>query len=480
MVIFDIIIHLGGSSKGFSASAFESFFRVARLASDMKKIAIIGSGIAGLACAYALRDKAQLTVFEADGRLGGHANTVDVMLDGKTYGVDTGFLVYNERTYPLLIKLFDELRVEVALSDMSFSLSRRDVDREWCGSSLASLFAQPSNLLSPRFWSMLHGIQRFNNEATQLAQRQTSHGALKGGASVLDEPLAHYLKRKNYGQAFSEDYLLPMAAAIWSCPISSMENFPVGSFVRFFHNHGLLQITNRPQWFTCTGGSRNYVQAIAMALTQAQHHVLINTPVLHVKRNTGKVNISTNQGTEDFDGVVFACHSDQALKLLASPSKNESAILSAINYQENLAYLHTDQSLMPKRRKAWAAWNYLSEQNTKGGNAARVSLTYWLNRLQPLPFETNLFVTLNPITTPHRESVLAKIAYAHPVFDARACRAQLDIPALQGLQRTWYAGAWCGYGFHEDGLKSGFDAATSIQRQLKLSSETLVPQVLAA
>ena len=432
----------------------------------MKKIAIIGSGISGLGCAYALKERCQLTIFESSQTLGGHANTVDVRVEGQSYGVDTGFLVYNERTYPGLIQLFEELKVKVAPSEMSFSVSRRDVDREWCGSSLASLFAQPSNALSPRFWSMLKDIFRFNKAATRLALSEQAGASHSGIGAPMSEPVGAYLARHGYGTAFSEDYLLPMAAAIWSCPIATMAAFPIGSFVRFFHNHGLLQVSNRPQWFTCEGGSKNYVQALSEVLTRGGHDVRVKTPILQVSRASGQVELRTQSGSECFDGVVMACHSDQSLKLLKEPSILEKQLLSAIAYQENTAYLHSDRTLMPKRRKAWAAWNYLCDQSPGKSAEAQVSVTYWLNRLQPLPFKTDLFVSLNPITQPQEGSVLQKILYAHPVFDAKASLAQREISKLQGQQNTWYAGAWCGYGFHEDGLQSGLAVASHLQATL--------------
>jgi uncharacterized protein len=446
----------------------------------MKKIAIIGSGISGLGCAYALRDQYQLTLFEAHTQLGGHANTVDVDLDGLCYGVDTGFLVYNERTYPHLIQLFADLKVKVAPSEMSFSLSRRDVDREWCGSSVSSLFAQPSNLLSIRFWSMLKDIFRFNREATRLAKHQAVRHADSSALAELDEPLADYLKRMRYGKAFSEDYLLPMAAAIWSCPTATMGSFPMGSFVRFFHNHGLLQVSNRPQWYTCEGGSRNYVNAMSALLRQTGHTIQLNTPVKRVVRTDKHVEINTGAGLERFDAVVMACHSDEALTLLDAPSALERKVLSSIRYQENTAYLHTDASLMPKRKKAWAAWNYLSDRGATDSAHTQVSVTYWLNRLQPLPFQSQLFVSLNPVKMPEAASVLKKMTYAHPVFDAAANLAQPLVPQLQGQQRTWYAGAWCGYGFHEDGLRSGLTAASLLQASFNHADRPTLVQAMAA
>jgi uncharacterized protein len=446
----------------------------------MKKIAIIGSGVSGLGCAYSLRENYHLTIFESEDRLGGHAQTVDVCVDEKRYGVDTGFLVYNERTYPQLIRLFDELKVKVAPSEMSFSVSRRDVDREWCGSSLSSLFAQPSNLLSPRFWSMVGDILRFNSEATALALQVFDEHDPTTKTKALSEPLGQFLERRGYGSAFREDYLLPMAAAIWSCPISTMASFPLGSFVRFFHNHGLLQITRRPQWFTCEGGSKNYVRALAKVLTEAGHHLRVNSKVLQVSRTAGYVDVLTKLGRERFDGVVMACHSDQALRLLDTPSLQEEKVLRAIEYQENIAYLHTDESLMPRRRRAWAAWNYLCERSPNDSADNLVSVTYWLNRLQPLPFKTNLFVSLNPVALPKEGTVLQKMTYAHPVFDTKANLAQREITSLQGLQKTWYAGAWCGFGFHEDGLKSGIDAAARLHAHIESEVRESRQSALAA
>jgi uncharacterized protein len=450
----------------------------------MKKIAIIGSGIAGLGCAYALRDQFQLTIFESGSKLGGHANTVDVHLDGMQFGVDTGFLVYNEKTYPKLIKLFEELRIKVAASEMSFSVARLDIDREWCGTSLSSLFAQPMNALSPRFWSMIRDILRFNKEATKLAlleARATVNGAaITRSGYGLSEPLGQYLNRNKYGKAFSEDYLLPMAAAIWSCPIATMASFPIGSFVRFFHNHGLLQILNRPQWFTCEGGSRRYVQALVDVLLKHRHQIRLEETVLKLSRSADYVELVTHRGLQRFDGVVLACHSDQALKLLAAPSAQEREVLSAIGYQNNVAYLHCDQALMPKRQKAWAAWNYLSDQSSGSDMHQQVSVTYWLNRLQPLPCKTNLFVSLNPLTSPNQASMIQRIEYAHPILDEKACIAQRSIPSLQGPQNTWYAGAWCGFGFHEDGLKSGLDAAARLVTQMDFSKSNSPAQILAA
>ena len=416
------------------------------------RIAVIGSGISGLSAALRLTPFHSVSLFESQPRLGGHANTVEVSLDGITAPVDTGFLVYNHRTYPHLVRLFEELEVPTAASDMSFSVSVRPQDFEWCGSSLASVFAQPTNALRVDFWRMLRDIGRFNREATRLAAL-----ADRGEQPpALAMPLGDFLERNGYSHAFRDGYLLPMAAAIWSCPMSTMAGFPMGSFARFFHNHGLLQITDRPQWHTVRGGSREYVRRIRERLTD----VRIGEPVTAGRRlgreGSAGVAVSTARGTEPFDQVVLACHSDQAMALLADLHPDEREILGAIPYQPNQAWVHTDLTLMPRRRRAWAAWNYLSDGNTQ---SPQVSVTYWLNRLQPLPYKRPVLLSLNPLTEPAADSVIARIEYEHPIFDQAAVAAQARLPGLQGARSTWFAGAWTGYGFHEDGLRSGLAVA---------------------
>jgi predicted NAD/FAD-binding protein len=420
------------------------------------KIAVIGSGIAGLSAALRLSAAHRVTVFEANRTLGGHTNTVDVTLDGVTHGVDTGFLVFNHKTYPLLVRLFDELGVPTAPSDMSFAVSVGPHRFEWCGSNLASLLAQPSNALSPAFWRMVRDILRFNREATALAMAADAGGA---DGVALDRPLGEFLARRGYSDVFRDRYLLPMAAAIWSCPMGTMLAFPLGSFVRFFHNHGLLQVEDRPQWHTVRGGAREYVRRIRERL----HDVRLATPVLAVSRPApsagGGVRVLTAGGTERFDQVVLACHSDQALRLLADAGREERDILEAVPYQPNEAWLHTDPALMPRRRGAWAAWNYLSNGDA---HEPRVSVTYWLNRLQPLPFSSQVFVSLNPLSRPDPARTIARFDYEHPVFDVGAMAAQARLREVQGLRNTWFAGAWTGYGFHEDGLRSGLAVAEQL------------------
>jgi len=441
------------------------------------KIAVVGSGIAGLSAAWKLSGRHQVVLFEAEERLGGHTNTVDIVLEGRRQAVDTGFLVYNERTYPLLIALFEQLGVPVAPSDMSFSVSRGPHELEWCGSSVASLFAQRSNLLSPRFWGMLRDIVRFNRQASALAEAmlqrdRTGHSGKAAartaeaafGHRTLDTALDVFLRDEGYGEAFASDYLLPMAAAIWSCPMRKMREFPVGTFVRFFHNHGLLQIANRPRWYTVRGGARQYVERMAQQLDD----IRLGTPVVSIEACQDArrpLCLTTRFGEERFDAAVLACHSDQSLRLLRQAYPALREVLQAIRYQENRAWLHTDSALMPRARQAWAAWNYLSNTvrvQDRSDDGLAVSVTYWLNRLQPLQVQTPVFVSLNPLREPSPDTVLQVIDYAHPVFDLQAVEAQRRLQAIQGVDRIWLAGAWTGYGFHEDGLRSGLAVAEAI------------------
>ncbi len=415
------------------------------------KIAVVGAGISGLSCAYRLAQaSADVTLFEAGDYFGGHSNTVDVTVDGQRFGVDTGFLVFNDRTYPNLVKLFDELDVETAPSEMSFSVRLPLAGGralEWAGASLDTVFAQRANLARPRFLRMLADIVRFNREAGALAQ----------AAAVPDTALGDWLAAQGYSEQFRNWYLLPMAACIWSCPSDQMLAFPLSTFVRFCHNHGLLQVSDRPQWRTVKAGSRTYVDKMLAAIPSRR----LGTPVRSVMRGGAgarSVRIETGAGIESFDHVVMACHSDQALALLGDARADERDVLAAIRYQANRAVLHTDASCLPARRKAWSAWNYQS-------NAAAspdVCVHYLLNMLQPLPCETPVIVSLNPIDAPDPARVLAQFDYAHPVFDQAAVAAQARLARFQGAQNTWFAGAWTGYGFHEDGLKSGMAVAASL------------------
>jgi uncharacterized protein len=421
----------------------------------MQRIAVIGSGIAGSAAAWRLTAAAgelRVSLFEAGSHFGGHANTVDLSLDGIEHGVDTGFLVFNRRTYPQLIQLFAELGVASVDSDMSFSVQASGL--EWSGSSLGSVFAQRRNLLRPSFWHLLKEILRFNRLATRLAEADD--------AQALQGSVAEFLDWHGFGTGFREHYLLPMIGCIWSCPTEQMLRFPIATLLRFCHNHGLIQVSDRPQWMTVRGGSRDYVGRIVSRLQDAR----LNSPVLGLQRSGSQVRLLSARGWEAFDAVVLACHSDQALALLGGgASEAERAVLGAIRYQPNLAVLHSDAEVLPQRRAAWAAWNY-ERASDVGTEQAQVCLHYLLNRLQPLPWQRPVIVSLNPARPIRDELVHRRIEYSHPVFDLAALQAQGRIAELQGRQRTWFCGAWCGYGFHEDGLKAGYAAADGVLQAL--------------
>lgn len=423
------------------------------------KIAIVGSGISGLAVAHALQGRAELTLFEAASYFGGHTHTVDVTLPttqgSTTWGVDTGFLVFNERTYPNLIRLFGELGIPTAKTDMSFSVQAGAAGRrlEWNGASLNSVFAQRGNLFNWRFLRMLREVLRFNRLATALAEA--------GADEQLVQPLGIWLDVQGFSAEFRDWYFLPMMACIWSCPTAQMLEFPVATMIRFCHNHGLIQVNGRPQWWTVAGGARSYVEKIVARVPDKR----LNTPVRRIERDALGVTVTTDQGSQRFDQVVLATHSDQALGLLGQPSAEEARVLGAIRYQANRAVLHTDASVLPRRRLAWAAWNYERAAASEHENS-RVCLHYLLNQLQPLPFEQPVVVSLNPLREIASQHVLGDYDYAHPVFDLGAIAAQKELPRLQGRQRTWYAGAWTGYGFHEDGLKSGLSVAQQLLTQM--------------
>lgn len=423
------------------------------------KLAIVGSGISGLAVAHAMKHQADITVFEAGDYFGGHTHTVDVTLPTPqgmvTHGVDTGFLVFNERTYPNLIKLFTVLDVETAPSDMSFSVkvpgALRGRTLEWSGTDLNSVFAQRSNLVNPKFWRMLLDVLRFNALCTRIANEQRE--------TELQQPLADFLRSHNFSEPFRDWYFLPMLGCIWSCPTDQMLQFPVATMIRFCHNHGLIQVTDRPQWFSVVGGARNYVEKILAGV----HDKRLNTPVRLIERDAMGVRIVTDGHAERFDQVVIATHTDQALRLLREPSAEERSLLGAIRYQDNHAVLHTDARVLPSNSKTWAAWNYERAANSER-ESARVCLHYLLNRLQRIPFQQPVVVSLNPVQAIDPATIVGEYAYAHPVFDLAAIEAQKRLPLIQGQQRTWFAGAWTGYGFHEDGLKSGLNVGRALQQ----------------
>ena len=421
------------------------------------RVAVVGSGIAGLGAAHALRGKADISLFEAGAYFGGHTHTVDVTLpdahgNAVSHGVDTGFLVFNERTYPEFIALLKELDVSAVPSDMSFSVQvPRAQGRalEWSGTSLNTVFAQRANLLRPAFWRMLRDLLRFNKLVTDLATR--------GAEASLTQPLAEFLQAHKFSAEFRDWYLLPMLGCIWSCPTDQMLQFPVATMVRFCHNHGLAQVSQRPQWWTVAGGARHYVDKITAGITDKR----LNTPVRQITRDARGVAVTTDTGTERFDRLVLATHSDQALALLGGhATAQERQVLGAIHYQPNRAVLHTDTRVLPRNPSAWAAWNYEAAHSSQ--TDARVCLHYLLNRLQPVPFQQPVVVSLNPVQPIADDQVLGSFDYAHPVFDLAAIRAQAEVPALQGRQHTYFAGAWMGYGFHEDGLKAGRAAASQL------------------
>ncbi|OOG60610.1 FAD-dependent oxidoreductase [Polaromonas sp. C04] len=426
------------------------------------KVAIVGSGISGLAVAHKLQGHADITLFEASDYFGGHTHTVDVTLptpQGEiTHGVDTGFLVFNERTYPRLIALLAELDVSTAKSDMSFSVqvpgALRGRALEWSGSSLSTVFAQPSNLVNPRFLGMLADLLRFNALASRIA------GANEEAA--LTQPLGEFLKVHRFGDAFRDWYFLPMLGCIWSCPTEQMLQFPVATMIRFCHNHGLLQVSRRPQWHTVQGGARHYVDKIVARIA----HKRLNTPVRRIERDAAGVRVVLDSGAERFDRLVLATHSDQALALLHDATAQEREALGAIRYQPNRAVLHTDASVLPERRIAWAAWNYERAQDS-GSESARVCLHYLINRLQPVPFGQPVVVSLNPVREIAAQHVIGEYEYDHPVFDLQAIRAQQQVALLQGEHHTWFCGAWTGYGFHEDGLKSGLAVAQELLAEIE-------------
>lgn len=406
---------------------------------------MIGSGIAGMSAAWLLDQSQSVTVYEAASRIGGHSNTVAVDIGGRTIAVDTGFIVFNEATYPNLVALFDHLAVATDPSNMTFAVSLEGGAFEYAGGTMRGLVAQPSNVVRPRYWSMLREVLRFYARAPRDL-------ALMGDIS-----LDAYLDREGYGTAFRDDHLYPMAAAIWSTPAAEVGEYPAASFVRFCENHGLLKVAGRPIWRTVRGGSRAYVERLTEPY---RDRLLRGVGAVSVRRLSDGVLVRDTTGVERrYDDVVVATHADQALALLADPSDDERRVLGAFRYSRNEAVLHTDASLMPRRRAAWSSWNYLSEGRQKD---RRLSVTYWMNSLQRLDTHTPVFVTLNPLRQPRPDSVLEVETYHHPMFDLAALTAQRQLWSLQGVRGTWFCGAHFGAGFHEDGLQSGLAVAEDL------------------
>ncbi len=405
------------------------------------KIAVIGSGISGLGSSLLLGQKHEVHLFEADNRLGGHAHTSSIKIGETEANVDTGFLVYNDLTYPHLLSLFKYLEVETVASDMSLSIQAPSLNLEWSGESLNSVFAQRKNLLNPRFYRLLLDILKFHKKAEfyRDLSRQKKWS------------IAELLKNQEYSKELTEWYILPMVAAIWSTPEKLMMSFPAETFLTFFLNHKLLQVNDRPQWKTVKNGSINYVQKIAKKL----EHVHLDEATLKVKRDGSHLRVNTTKGEYLFDKVVFATHPSLTSKILQTESSEVKRVLSSFQTIKNTAYLHHDESFMPRSKKCWASWNVSANLNTPEEH--QVSLTYYLNRLQPLPTKKNMLLTLNPSRIPQKS--LFQADYNHPKFDQLAIEAQLELPMIQGIDNVFHCGAWTRYGFHEDGLLSAVNIA---------------------
>lgn len=452
---------------------------------DRPHVVVVGSGIAGLSAAWHLRAHARVTVLEAETRLGGHTHTRPIELEGRQCPVDTGFIVFNHKTYPEFRPWLDTLQVATTPTEMSFSVSVGAGAFEWSGSNLDSVFAQRSNTMRPRFWGMLSDIVRFNRRAP------LDCAAIDAGQK---DPLSlgEYLQQGRYGTLFQQAYLLPMAGAIWSCPPETMRAYPFASFVHFCVNHGLLQIMNRPQWYSLTHGSSSYIaelqsriQAQSLPITILADHRVEQSRVSAPEGAAAsgpKVVVRGVRGSMRTpfsivaDAVIHACHADQAHRVIDPDQCPASArALSQIRFQPNTAYLHTDTALMPKRQRAWAAWNYLSRGPIGASDQGAVSVTYWMNRLQSLPFRTPVLVSLNPLQPPSEALTLEVNEYMHPIFDSAAVEAQKALAAQNGESRHWFAGAWMGYGFHEDGFRSGRLAATSVLAALQTGGRARGP-----
>lgn len=413
------------------------------------KIAIIGSGISGLTSAYLLNRSHEITLFEASDWIGGHTHTVQVTVNGQRHAVDTGFIVFNDWTYPNFIRLLGELGVRFKPTEMSFSVRDPDSGLEYNGNTLNSLFSQRSNLLSPGFWGMLRDILRFNREAQRdLAEQRIAEHTTLGD----------YLRSNGYGKRFTEHYIVPMGAAIWSMSLDDMLNFPLQLFVRFFKNHGLLSVSNRPQWQVIEGGSSAYIAPLTASFSE---RIRLNCPVHRVERDEHGVTVHSKAGIERYDKVIFACHSDQALQLLAKPSSVEQSILGALTYAENDVVLHTDTRLLPDRKLTWASWNF-----RLGARGQQAAVTYNMNILQGLQSDATLCVSLNQRAQIDPLKVLAQYTYAHPQYSLAAVAAQARWEELDGAQHTWYCGAYWANGFHEDGVVSALRVARSLGERL--------------
>jgi predicted NAD/FAD-binding protein len=414
--------------------------------STRRDIAVIGTGIAGMSCAWLLHKAHDVTVYEAADRIGGHAHTIEVSEGHGRFPVDTGFIVYNEATYPNLTALFAHLGVPTVASDMSFAASLDGGRLEYAGTGLRGLFAQKRNIVRPRFWSMLRDLRRLYAQAP-------SDPVLQNADTVT---LGEWLDAHGYGRAVQQDHLLPMAAAIWSTRAQDVRDYPAAAFFRFCDNHGLLRLRDRPLWRTVMGGSSAYVSRLTAPYAD---RILLNRGITGVQRTEAGIFLSDSAGAaRRFDEVVFATSATRALALLADPGKTERDLLGAVNVSCNEAILHTDTTLMPKRRNVWASWNFIGG----GDPASPPCVTYWMNNLQSLPTKKQIFVTLNPVRPPAPGTILHAQTYEHPLFDVAAMQAQRRIWSIQGERNTWFCGAWLGAGFHEDGVQSGLAVAEAI------------------
>ncbi|MDH3452996.1 MAG: FAD-dependent oxidoreductase [Gammaproteobacteria bacterium] len=413
---------------------------------ETRNIAVVGGGIAGLASAWLLSHRHRVTLFEANDYVGGHTNTVDVDTADGSLAVDTGFVVFNERNYPNLIKLFDWLDVASQATEMSFSVSADNGAYEYAGTNLNTLFGQRSLLLSGAHWRLLGDVIRFNRYAKRALANELTD----------DLTLGEFLAQGKFDAAFQHFYLLPMGAAIWSCPVQTMREFPARSFLQFFLNHGLLDLTGRPRWRTVSGGSQSYV---AKMLRRLRGRVRTNAPVTGVARREQGVAVRTSRGEQLFDAVVIGCHADQALRVLDTPTPQETAVLVGFRYQDNHAVLHSDTALMPRERRVWSSWNYLRAGHEA---ASAVYVTYWMNRLQQLRGAQPMLVSLNPAAAPDARKTIAEFTYEHPVLDTRAQQSRALLHTIQGQDRLWYCGSYFGYGFHEDALRSALDMCAEL------------------
>lgn len=412
------------------------------------RIAIVGTGIAGLGAAHLLHETHDITIYEKRDRLGGHAHTIDIDYDGTQIAVDTGFIVYNETNYPNLTQIFKRLAVPTKKSDMSFGMSSKGGHLEWSGDSLGAVFAQKRNLIRPSFLEMLRDIMRFNRQAVT---------DLDAGA-LSNVTIGDYLYLRGFSESFAKDYLEPMGAAIWSSPRAKIFDFPAASFIRFFHNHGLLS-GDRNRWRTVDGGSREYVNRLSAPF---QDRVRLKCAAAGVSRDKDAVSVTCSEGhTESYEQIIFACHSDQVLPILHNPTAEEVKVLGAMKYSPNQSYLHRDKAMMPRRERVWSSWNYVCG-NYEDPDLPNASVSYWMNKLQGIDTQYPLFVTLNPETPPDPDKTFATFVYDHPQFDIHALEAQNALPDLQGKNRTWFCGAYTGFGFHEDGLRSGLDVAERV------------------